>query len=211
MKIKVLSSLVIAGALSVSACQYVPDSASIVEEQLVAVTQYDVNVDYAQYATFSASDYVAVITGYNSQTGATTFTKNTGANAQAVINATIQNMTDRGYTYNGLTTGGDMNIQFTAFEVTNVNVYYPGWWWYDYPYYPYYPYPYAPVVSTYSTGSLVIDIVDKLNPIINPNKPNQYPIVWTGLVRGLLDGSHTTGQVTTTINECFAQTPDFGK
>lgn len=206
MKNKILSLLSLGAILMVVSCSYVPDEAAIVEEQLVAVTQYDPTpAIFTQYATFSASSYVAYITAYNAQTGVITYTEETGPDAQAVINAAVQNMLSRGYTK--VASNGDLDLQFSAVKITNMSVYYPGWWWDYYPYYPYYPYPYTPIVSGYTVGSLIIDMIDKLHQNVN----GQYPIVWTGLVRALLDGSHSTADVTKAINECFTQTPNFHK
>lgn len=200
MRNKLITLLALA-AVVVSSCTYYPDDASIVEEQLVAVTQYDTKVDFTHYTTFSVPDNVYYITGFNSVTGKTS---GTYVPSPTITQAVTDNMVARGYTK--VTVSPDLDIQLTAVVITNVSVYYPGWWWDYYPYYPYYPYPYAPVVSSYSTGTLIMDIID-MDPVYTKSKP----IIWTGLVRGLLDNSHTTGQLTTSINECFDQTPGFKK
>ncbi len=206
MKSKILTLVAAATLLSVSACSYVPDSADIVEEQLVAVTQYDVNADFGDYATFYVPDKVYYITSFNSKTGPA----GSYVSAPAVVDAVKKNMTDRGYTFSSSSVTADLNIQLAALKVTNVNVSYPGWWWDPYypyypydPYYPYYPYPYTPVVSAYATGALVMDITDQT--ALGAKKP----VVWTGLVRAILDGTHIPDDVVVAINECFAQTPDF--
>jgi len=70
-------------------------------------------------------------------------------------------------------------------------------------------YPYVPVVTSYTTGTLIIDMID-------PNNPNTseeiIPIIWSAFLNGLVTGSEASIQtrVTNGINQAFDQSPYLG-
>ena len=91
---------------------------------------------------------------------------------------------------------------------------YWGWWGGWYPGWGYGPgwgggYPYVPVVTSYTTGTLIIDMID-------PNNPNTseeiIPIIWSAFLNGLVTGSEASIQtrVTNGINQAFDQSPYLG-
>ncbi|MBL0342769.1 MAG: DUF4136 domain-containing protein [Bacteroidetes bacterium] len=91
-------------------------------------------------------------------------------------------------------------------EVTSTTYYYDYWdYYYGWYYGPgyggwYYPYP---VTSSYTTGTLILNMVDNKNP----NPSNKGKIVWVGLVNGLLEGSSADyiNRINKTIDQSFAQ------
>ncbi len=191
-----------------SSCYYYPDDLYIAEDQLVAITQYDQNCNFKQFQTFSIADCVISV-GSNGGTPSLTTAD------QAAINEVIKNMESRGYTQvtPSASVRPDLEVSLYSAEVVNVSAYYPGYWWdYFYPYYydywdwyPYYYYPYYSygITTGYAVGTLVIKVSDLKNATVE-----KAPVRWIGMVRGVMTGGHTIGEIQNTIDECFNQAPD---
>jgi hypothetical protein len=58
-------------------------------------------------------------------------------------------------------------------------------------------------VSSYTTGSIVIEVAD----VVNVATESTVPVVWHGLVREILNGSHTQQELLSSIDEVFAILP----
>ncbi|MEI6888238.1 MAG: DUF4136 domain-containing protein [Bacteroidales bacterium] len=199
-------TLLAAGFLSLASCSKYPPLSSRLLEDLAILTQYDVNTNFGQYKTFSMVDSISYISDKSTK-------KILDAQAKAVLTRIAQDLTSRGYQEVAKSTNPDLGINVSAIEVTNVTAYYPGWYW-GYPgYYPpdwwgypgnsyYYPY-YPTYYTSYSSGTLSIEMVNfkKINP------KGQIPVVWNAFIRGLLTGTHTTVDITNSIDQSFAQTP----
>lgn len=190
-------------------CATYPALDSRLEEDLVDITKYDVGTDFTQFVTFSIVDSVLVIKGNDSS-------KILDPKADALLNQIKENMQARGYTLVNRKTGHpDLGINVGVVKVTNISIYYPGWYW-DYGYYnPYYwgypsynywyPY-YPPEISSYTTGTIIIDLVDLKNA---PSHNNKLYVVWVAIIRGLMTGYHTTQEVLDNVDQCFEQTPQI--
>jgi hypothetical protein len=192
----------------VSSCAKYPDEIDRLLEDLVVITQYDVTADFGEYSTFMISDSLGVITDKD-----TSFVYN--STSQLVIDQIVTNMVDRGY--QRVNAGGDIALQAAYFENVNVAVYYPGWYW-GYPgYYPpgYWGYPgygygygyYPAYYTTYTSGTLIIEMLD----LKNAEAEEKIFIRWDALIRGLLTGNHSSSQVTASIDQAFTQTPQLKK
>ncbi len=203
-KIKLLA--MVAAVMFMISCATYPGMDSRLAEDLVVITKYDVGTNFTQYKTFSIVDSVSVISDRDSS-------KILDAQAQALLNQIIGNMQARGYQKVNRTAKPDLGINVGVVKITNVTYYYPGWYWdngyynpayWGYPSYNYwYPY-YPPAVSTYSTGTVIIDMVDLKNA---PAHNNKLYIEWIALIRGLMTGYHTLQDVLDNVDQCFAQTP----
>ncbi len=190
-------------------CESYPGYDEYVDEQLVSVSSYNSNTNYAQYKTFSIADTVAIV-----DNGTITKVKVTDPrypNLPIFVDAVSDNMTRLGYTPSS--SDPDLGIMLSLVKTTNEYVSYPWWWWeYCYwyfwscGYYPYYPYPYPVIVGGYTVGVLAIDMFD-----LKQKTDTKVPAVWTGVVRGLYTGTHNTTDVTAAINQCFDQTVPFQK
>jgi hypothetical protein len=213
MKTKLLFMMVLAGSLALSSCTKYPGVVDRLDEDMVVMTQYDTKNDFGQYTTFAVPDSLVYYT--DSDSGRV---KN--SNTQLVVNQIIENMQARGYTLAGPGQVPDLGFNITLFKNTNIDVYYPGWYWGYGGYYPpdywyggwygwdYY-YPYYPVyVTSYTAGSIVIDMVDLKNadPITE-----QISIPWNVYIRALLTGYHTQAEITGSIDQAFEQTPQLTK
>ena len=207
-KIKMLTA--VATVIFMMSCATYPGVDSRLAEDLVDITKYNVSTNFTQYKTFSIVDSVTVINNFQDSSKVLT------PEAQALLNQIIGNMQSRGYTQVPRKTGHpDLGINVGAVKVTNVLYYYPGWYWdygyydpgywgypYDYYWYPYYP----PEVSSYSTGTVIIEMVDLKNA---PAHGNKLYVEWVAIIRGLLTGYHTMQDVLDNVDQCFTQTPQI--
>ena len=106
-------------------------------------------------------------------------------------------------------TSSETYVAYTSYPWYDYWGWYPGWgywggWGPGYGmYYPYYGYT---SVSSYSTGTLLIDMVDRG---ARDEGEELIPSVWAGAVNGLLEGSSTEirRRLTSSINQCFSQSP----
>ena len=82
--------------------------------------------------------------------------------------------------------------------------YYPGWGWGGY--YPGYPWGGYPVYYSYSTGTLLIEMINEDD--IVPTS-DTIPIVWQTTINGLLSTSsqNTLSRIENAINQAFVQSP----
>lgn len=198
-------SFIAAGLLAMAACSKYPSGSSRLLEDLAVLTQVDVNTNFGQYKTYSIVDSVYYINGGDSSMILT-------PNARLVLNQIIGNMKARGFQKVAKSAKPDFGINVAAIKTTTVTYYYPGWYW-GYPgyyspgwwgygsgyYYPYYPTYY----SSYSSGTLIMEMVNF--KAITPS--GQVPVVWNAFIRGLLTNTHTTTDVTNSIDQAFIQTP----
>ncbi len=95
----------------------------------------------------------------------------------------------------------DADLTLFPASWTNTTIYY----WYDYWcwYYPYYcgwGWYYPGYVSSFTTGTLVMTLVEDENAIESYR-------VWTGALNGLLSGSYNSSRVTKAIDQAFTQSP----
>ena len=147
-----------------------------------------------------------------------------------IIAAIARNM--EAYGYERLTDPSENNIPdvivaSVAFHVTTVSVgwwypYYPGWGWgwykasreteYYYPGYPgYYPPGYwggYPYYSSYTTGTLLMEMVNPLD-IVVVEGDSVVPIYWAGALNGVLSSSSDVSRITKGIDQAFEQSPQI--
>jgi len=206
MKTKLFLTFFIAGLIMMAACSKYPAASDRLLEDLVIYTKYDTNVKFNRFTTFSIVDSIAYIAPKDSG-------KVLDAEAIAVLNQISLNMTNRGYQKVAKNQNPDLGINVVVVKNVNTQVYYPGWYW-GYPgYYPpwywggggyYYPY-YPTYITSYSTGTLLIDMVDRKD--IMPG--DTLYIRWNAYIRALLTSDHSIGQITQSIDQAFKQTKGF--
>ena len=192
---------------ALSSCDLYEDNYDTVG-QITSVAIKSPDADFSQYKTFAITDSVLFIENEKS-------TRKKNELSDMVISCVAKEFESLGYMQ--MNSGdADLIVDLTYFEVFNASVYYDpycywdwAWWWDYYPYYPYdpfypyYPYPMPAYYSAYSTGSLIIETVD----MTRLENKNSVPIVWHALVRSILSGTHTAGEVQEAINDCFTMLP----
>ena len=99
---------------------------------------------------------------------------------------------------------GDVELLSATWTTTTIYYYGGGYWcWYN-PYYCgggwYYPYP---VATSYTSGTLVMTMVD-------PNMESadgRVRAIWTGAINGLLSDVYSSSRVENGVNQAFKQSP----
>ena len=208
MKTKILIILFAVGLVYFSSCTKYPPNVTRLQEDLVVYTQVDLETDFNQFNTFAIVDSIAYIDNKDSGRILT-------PDAKAVLDQIILNMQNRGFVKVDKGDNPNLGITVSVIKTTNTSVYYPGWYWgypgYYYPPYWGYPnswyyYPYYPTyISSYSTGTLLIDMLD----FVNINEDDQIPVVWFAYIRAVMTGYHTIGEITGSIDQAFLQTPSI--
>ena len=196
-----------------------PDKIDYVDEYDVAGTMYDENADFSSYNTFHVVDTVMHITEDGEDDP--NLTREYDA---FILDLIRQNMNELGY--DELENPDSLNrpdleilVQAMSADFYTYFSYwydywywYPGWdWWYPgYPMYPSYPwYPGGGYYSSYTTGTLIMEMLDT-----QVAQEGDHPgVVWMGLVDGLLTGntSSARSRLEKQINQTFDQSPYLRK
>jgi hypothetical protein len=201
MKQKILAMAFIAGLLFFGGCY--PDGAEYVNELDIVYSVYDQDFDFQAKGTYSLPDKIVKITGDDE--GIPEFVDD--RYAQPTLAQIDKNMKALGWTK----VGADVaDVQILPAAWTTTEIFYWGYWgdywcWY----YPYYCggygwyYPYYPTVSSYTTGTVLMTMVDpKSESAIGSKK-----VVWTSAINGLYQGSYSESRVSTAIDQAFTQSP----
>ncbi len=197
MKTKIMMFILGLGLVfSLGCTKYPPDSERLLED-LAVITQYDTKIDFNNYHTYSLAPTIKKVTDKDT-------TDLTGQTAQAVLDQIDKNMQARGFLKVPSNTNPDFGIQVVYYQNTYIYGYYYDYWGYPYWgwYYPYYPVYY----SSYTAGMLNIELFDL--KVIMPGQQKLY-LRWNAFVRGLLTGSHTTPEITGSVDQAFIQTPQL--
>jgi len=186
------------GLMLTMACMKYPPNSDRLLEDLAVITQYDTKADFNDYKTYSIPNSITKITDRDT-------TQVTNQLAQDILNQIAKNMDARGFVKAAAGEKADFGVQPIYFQNTYVYTYYYDWWGY-YPYWYYY-YPYYPVYySSYTTGMINIELIDM--KIVDPENQRLY-IRWNAFIRGLLTGTHTTAEITGSVDQAFIQTPQL--
>ncbi len=200
MKRKILSISAFALLTLLYGCY--PAGPEYVEEVDIAYSNYDNKFDFVSRGTYSIPDKITKITGDPNKPPQ--YVKDIyGTPMLATINANMQAL---GWTKVDVNSNPDVQLLPAAWESTTIiyGGYWGSYWCWYYPYYcggGWY-YPYVPVTS-YSTGTLVMTLVDPKAESTDDSRR----VVWTGAINGLLSGAYDAARVSNGINKVFAQSP----
>lgn len=189
----------------VASCSWGPGDLDETQDQILTIAYKSPDANFAQLKTYAVADSMSVVIN-----GKKERVKN--ETSDKIFSQIIQNMNSLGYTMVEAAQNPNLLVDLGYIQSTNTTIY-PGywsdwdWWWdsYFYPWYPwnpYYPYPMPAVVSSYSTGTIIIEMADVTNV-----KESTVPIIWHGVVRSILNGSHTQAELIDSINEVFTILP----
>lgn len=217
------SSLLLIAFLVFHGCT--PEFKSTVEELDLAISTYDKDQNFSELSTFYLQDTIIYITDDD-----ITIQREENSTEELILSQVRQNLLDFGWEEVTDTTSenvqADVAILVTVLQ-TNINYYYTYWWdyyywypwdwWYpSYPGYPWYPsYPSYPSYG-YTVGSLIIDMLKMKDVVLPPveNNPSvRPPIVWSGIVNGILAGSEENIQnrLNKQIKQVFVQSEELYK
>ncbi|MFN6116122.1 MAG: DUF4136 domain-containing protein [Flavobacteriales bacterium] len=195
--------LLMTGVALFSSCY--PDQPDNIDEYDIVYTNYSPTYDFKAFNTFAVPDSVVIITGDLAEGEQPA--KVSPEFGDQIVGRIRQNMDRLGWTEVAPTENPDVLVLPSAVKTLNVDAYYYGggyWGWY-YPYYGYgWYYPgYYPTYTSYTTGSLILTMIapDDLSPTENQ------PVLWVGVLNGLLEGSDASiiTRMTTNIDQAFKQ------
>ena len=192
------------------ACQPEPDP-MLLYDQLVVSTNYDNNVNFQTYSTYSiATDTIGFV---SNQSNDTILTKAKSDYPRPVLQKVVANLNAIGYSRVEKNENPDMRINvylvnnYNLFQqVVYPNYYYPSYYGYGYGYGGYYGYPY---VNTYesNTGSLVVEILDLKT--ITPD--NKVKVIWGAYMGDVYSAIDVIKQSEEAIDQAFVQSPYLRK
>jgi len=201
-------------ALLFSACY--PGGAEFVEDLDIVGTQFDESYDFSLAQTYALPDSVVRL-----EEGGGSNSPSPEADS-AILERIELNMNALGYTRVDPTAPSgedpDVYILVSAIVITNVNIWqnpwYGYWGWYGgWPGYgpgwgPGWGWGGPPVVTSYTTGTLILEIVDR-----ESSTDQMISIVWFAAVDGLYQGSQAnlTQRAINGIDQAFIQSPYLGQ
>jgi len=202
-----------ATAAAVAACY--PDDISSTEELDTVTTLYDKQHDFGAGVTYALPDTVVFID--EDGTAGDDESDVSHQYDDQIIASIRENLNAAGYTEltGAAARNADLAVLASSTTATTVGVYYD--WWYYWGYYPYWPgyapgwgygYPPVSVAYAYSTGTLIMTMIDLKNADV-ANK--SIPVLWIGAVNGVLTGNSSVARVTNGIDQAFVQSPYLDK
>jgi hypothetical protein len=189
-------------ALALLLTQCYPAGPEYVDELDLVYSNYDAATDFTAKKTYAIPDQIMKIDDDLVSGGGPNFVN--PIYATSMLDRINQNMTNNGWVKVNKDQNPDVLLAPVAYELTTTYYYGGGYWdwWYGGWYGWYYPYP---VTTTYSTGSLIVTMLDPNN--LSPD--DKMRAVWGFVVNGLLEGSTAefNARYAKGINQAFTQSP----
>lgn len=188
-------------------CQPPDDTVRLLDE-LVVSTNYDTDISFDSYTTYSmATDTIGFVS--NKSPNDTIITQRESDYPRPVLEKVQTNLAGRGY--NRVDSDEDPDLRINVYVVNDFNLfqeivysnyYYPSYYGYGYGYGSYYGYPYVNTYAT-NTGSLVIEILDLRN--ITPDK--KVRVIWSAYMGDVYSTIDLIKQSQEAIDQAFVQSP----
>jgi hypothetical protein len=206
MKRKLLIHVGFFSALLLFGCY--PNGPDYAEELDVVLTYHNADYTFGAKTTYAMPNKIVKITGNLQEGDAPSFIPD--ATAALILSRIEENMTALGYQRVDIAAGSaDLLLLPASWETTTISFWYDYWYWWWGSYYPgwgwggYYPY-YPPVyVTSYTTGTLIMNLMDKTVLGANGNPVLQ----WTGAINGVMTYTYDASRVNTAIDKAFDQSP----
>ena len=184
-----------------------PGGAEYTDELDLVVTTYNKDYAFAASNTYAIPDKIPKIQGDLKPGETPKFVD--AATAKVILDGIKLNLKNLGYAE--VISNADVVVTVAALEVTTTSVYcndwwYGGWWGY-YPGYPGYGGCYYPSAYSYSTGTILISMIDDKEEDGEPETPVKG--VWGAAINGLLsdNASSLNARITNSLNHAFEQSP----
>jgi len=191
-----LSALLLAGCY--------PNGPDYAEELDVVLTYHNADYSFGTKTTYAMPTKIVKITGNLQEGDAPSYIPD--ATAALILSRIEENMTSLGYQRVDISTGGaDLLLAPASWETTTISYSYDYWYWWWGGYYPGWGWSgYPPVyVSSYTTGTLIMNLLDKTQLGANGN-----PILqWAGAINGVMTNTYDASRVNTAIDKAFDQSP----
>jgi hypothetical protein len=199
MKIK-SKTIILIGTLGIVLLGCYPQGPEYVDDLDVVLTYFNDDYDFASKQTYARPDKIVKITGNLRDGEDPVFIPD--ATAALILAQIDANMQDLGYQKVDVSADADLLLAPAAWETTTIVYWYDYWYWWWGGYYPGWGY-YPGYVSSYSTGTLIMSLIDPAMVGANGN-----PVVqWTGAMNGLLTKSYNASRVNKAIDQAFDQSP----
>jgi hypothetical protein len=170
----------------------------------VVLTNYEEDYDFGSQATYAMPDKIVKVTGNLSEGEEPEYVPD--GTAGLILARIEQNMDALGYQRVDIDASPDLLLAPASWETTTIYYWYDYWYWWWGGYYPgwgwggYYPPVYY---DSYTTGTLLMTLIDKDvvsasgNPVIQ----------WAGAINGILTGVYDATRVNKGIDQAFDQSP----
>ena len=196
-KISIILSIMIAFLLG--GCY--PDGPDYIEEMDVVLTKHNDTYDFSGKGTYAMPNKIVKITGNAVEGDEPVFVPD--ITGQKILARIDENMRMYGWTKVDVSAGPDLLLAPASWETTTVFYYYDYWYWWYGGYYPYWGY-YPPMnYSSYTTGTLLMTLIDPDVIESNGNPVRQ----WAGAINGILTGSYNASRVNAAIDKAFIISP----
>lgn len=202
--------LLIITALIISSCQPEDDTLRLLDE-LVVSTNYDTNINFDNYTTYSIStDTIGFVS--NRAPNDTIIVQSKEDFPRPVLQSVQRNLNAMGF--QRVERDADPDLRINVYVVNDYNLfqqvvypnyYYPSSYGYGYGYGSYYSYPY---VNTYAsnTGSLVVEILD----LRNITAEKKVKLIWSAYMGDIYSTINLIRQSEDAIDQAFNQSPYLG-
>lgn len=177
-----------------------PQGPEFTEDLDVVLTYFQDDYDFESKQTYALPDKIVKITGNLQEGDEVEYIPD--ATAALILARIEENMEALGWQKVGVDENPDLLLAPASWETTTIYYYYDYWYWWWGGYYPgggYYP----AYVSSYSTGTLLMGLIDPEMVGANGNPLMQ----WTGAANGILTWSYDADRVNKVIDQAFSQSP----
>jgi len=178
-----------------------PQGPEYAEDLDVVITHFRDDYDFKSKNTYAMPNRIVKITGNLAEGDDPVFIPDVTANL--ILTQVRTNMQKLGWTEVAIDANPDMMLVPASWETTTISYYYDYWYWWYGGYYPYWGYPGYGYTTSYTTGTLIMGLVDPKVVGANGNPVRQ----WTGAINGLLIGTYNATRVNAAIDKAFAQSP----
>ena len=184
-----------------------PDQPQFVEEYDVAYTNYSPGFDFSIAYTYSSPDRVLLVDDSRRPEDPPEFIDDIFGDV--ILENIRQNLAAKGWTEVDESADPELIILPTAFDQTFLFFYSPGFWcWYFPGCFPgwgwWHPGFFPGAVTGFTTGTVLVQITDP-----SGIEDNQVPVVWTGTLNGLLQGSDANiiRRIERNLDQAFTHPP----
>lgn len=178
-----------------------PNGPDYVEELDVVLTSHNASYDFVSKTTYAMPDKIVKITGNLGEGEEPEYVPS--ATGNLILDRIATNMTNLGWTRVSKESKPDLLLTPGSLETTTIYYWYDYWYWWGYgSYYPYWGYP--PVsYSSYTTGTLLMTLIDPKDLETNGNPIRQ----WTGAGTGIMVSGFDANRVYGAIDKAFELSP----
>jgi hypothetical protein len=176
-----------------------PEGPEYTEDLDVVLTKVNDGYDFAGKGTYALPDQIVIITGNLLDGDAPKFLP--AAVATPILAKMDENMTQLGWQKVAISASPDVLLAPAAWETTTILYAYDYWgWWYG-GYYPGWGGYYPGYVGSYSSGTLLMSIIDP-DELSGTGRPI---LQWTAAINGILTGNYDIARVNKGVDQAFDQ------